>query len=64
MLDYRKKTGVAAPEEDRPMYVIGLNTPRRCEVIADALMKRGYPERVAEKVLGVNFIEALGRIWA
>ena len=64
MEDYRNKTGVAAPEEDRPMYVVGLNTPRRCEVIADALLKRGYPERVAEKVLGRNFVEALGRIWA
>jgi membrane dipeptidase len=63
MLDYRKKAGVAAPEEDRPMYVIGLNTPRRCEVIADSLMKRGYSERVAEKVLGLNFTETLGRIW-
>ena len=40
-----------------------LKTPRRCEVIADALLKRGYPERVAEKVLGRNFVEALGRIW-
>ena len=29
MEDYRHKTGVAAPEEDRPMYVEGLNTPRR-----------------------------------
>lgn len=62
--EYRKKTGVAAPEEDRPMYVIGLNTNRRTEVIADALLKRGYPPRVAEKVLGRNFIDALGRIWA
>ena len=59
----RKATGVAAPEEDRPMYVIGLNTNRRTEVIADALLKRGYPPRVAEKVLGRNFIDALGRIW-
>jgi membrane dipeptidase len=60
----RQKTGVAAPEEDRPMYVIGLNTPRRSEVIADALLKRGYSERVAEKVLGRNFADALTRIWA
>jgi membrane dipeptidase len=59
----RQKTGVAAPEEDRPMYVIGLNTPRRSEVIADALLKRGYSARVAEKVLGSNFVDALGRIW-
>ena len=62
-VEYRKKTGVAAPEEDRPMYVIGLNTPRRSEVIADALLKRGYSARVAEKVLGANFVGALGRIW-
>ena len=64
MEDERQKAGVAAPEEDRPMYVIGLNTPRRSEVIADALLKRGYSERIAEKVLGANFIDALGRIWA
>ncbi len=62
-VEYRKKTGVAAPEEDRPMYVIGLNTPRRGEIIADALLKRGYSQRVAEKVLGANFVAALTRIW-
>ena len=45
------------------MYVVGLNTPRRSEVIADALLKRGYSARVAEKVLGANFVGALGRIW-
>jgi membrane dipeptidase len=59
----RIKAGVAAPEEDRPLYVEGLNTPRRSEVIADALLKRGYKARVAEKVLGLNFTDALGRIW-
>jgi membrane dipeptidase len=60
---YRQKAGLAAPEEDRPLYVIGLNTPRRSETIADALLKRGYSVRVAEKVLGLNFTNALGRIW-
>lgn len=64
MEDYRHKTGVAAAEEDRPMYVIGLNTARRCEVIADALLRRGYSSRVAEKVIGANFVAALGQIWA
>jgi membrane dipeptidase len=63
MEDYRHKTGVAAPEEDRPMYVEGLNTPRRIEIIADALLKRGYPARVAENVAGGNFTAALARIW-
>lgn len=61
--EHRRTSGLAAPGEDRPPYVIGLNTPRRCEVIADALLKRGYPSRVAEKVLGRNFVAAFGRIW-
>ncbi|HWY16100.1 MAG TPA: membrane dipeptidase [Rhizomicrobium sp.] len=61
--EHRRKTGLAAPGEDRPPYVIGLNTPRRSEIIADALLKRGYGVPVAEKVLGVNFTNALGRIW-
>jgi membrane dipeptidase len=63
MEDHRHAIGVAAPEEDRPMYVEGLNTAHRSEVIADALLRRGYPARVAEKVLGSNFVGALGRIW-
>jgi membrane dipeptidase len=61
--DRRTATGVAAPEEDRPLYVEGLNHPRRCETIADALLKRGYSERVTEKVLGLNFVNALTEIW-
>jgi membrane dipeptidase len=63
-VEARKKAGVSAPGEDRPPYVIGLNNPRRCEVICDALLKRGYSERVAEKVLGLNFARALTDIWA
>jgi membrane dipeptidase len=61
--EHRQKAGLAAPGEDRLPYVIGLNTPRRSEIIADALLKRGYPARVAEKVIGLNFVGAFGRIW-
>lgn len=61
--EQRQKSGLAAPEEDRPTYVVGLNTPRRIEVIADALLKRGYPTRVTEKVVGGNFVRAFGEIW-
>lgn len=61
--DARHKAGVAAPEEDRPLYVIGLNTPLKSEIIADALLKRGYSERVAEKVLGLNFTNGLKAGW-
>jgi membrane dipeptidase len=59
----RKAAGVSAPGEDRPPYVEGLNTPLRCEVIADALLKKGYPARVAEKVLGANFVRFFSEGW-
>ena len=59
----RQKSGLAAPEEDRPTYVVGLNTPRRIEVIADQLLKRGYSPRVVEKVVGANFVRVFGEIW-
>jgi len=59
----RQKAGLAAPEEDRPTYVIGLNNPRKIEVITDQLLKRGYPARTAEKVIGANFARVFGEIW-
>lgn len=61
--DQRQKSGLAAPEEDRPTYVIGLNGPRRIEVITDQLLKRGYSVSAAEKVIGANFRRVLGEIW-
>jgi membrane dipeptidase len=60
----RRAAGLAAPEEDRPPYVLGLNVPRRMEIIADRLLKRGYSAAVAEKVLGVNFARVFTQIWA
>lgn len=62
-VEYRKTQGIGAPEEDRPIFIEGLNNSRRCEVIADALLRRGYPIRVAEKVLGANFVRTFIDIW-
>jgi membrane dipeptidase len=59
----RQKAGLAAPEEDRPTYVEGLNTPRKIEVITDQLLKRGYTARSAEKIIGANFVRVFGEIW-
>jgi membrane dipeptidase len=59
----RQKSGLAAPEEDRPPYVVGLNIPRKIELIADQLLKLGYPTRVAEKIVGANFARVLKEIW-
>jgi membrane dipeptidase len=62
-LEHRRAAGLSAPEEDRPTYVVGLNTPRRIEIIADQLLKRGYSARVTEKVVGANFARVLTQIW-
>jgi membrane dipeptidase len=62
-VEERRARGVSAPEEDRPAYTVGLNVPTRCEVIADALLKQGFPSRVTEKVLGENFIRVFTGSW-
>jgi membrane dipeptidase len=59
----RKAEGVAAPGEDRPTYIPDLNTPRKMEFIADALLKRGHKTSVVEKVMGMNFKRVFGEIW-
>jgi Zn-dependent dipeptidase, microsomal dipeptidase homolog len=63
VLEARKASGMAAPEEDRMPYTEGLNRADRTLVIADALLRHGYSERVTEKVLGANFVRAFREIW-
>ena len=59
----RRAAGLSAPEEDRPPYVIGLDVPRRIEIIADRLLRRGYSAAATEKVLGANFARVFTQIW-
>jgi membrane dipeptidase len=59
----RKADGIAAPGEDRPTYIPDLNTPRKMELIADALLKPGHKSGVVEKILGNNFKRVFGEIW-
>jgi membrane dipeptidase len=59
----RKADGIAAPGEDRPTYIPDLNTPRKIELIADALLKRGHKSGSVEKILGGNFKRVFGEIW-
>ena len=59
----RRRQGVGAPGENRPPWIPDINTPRKLERVADALLKHGYSARVAEKVLGLNFSRALKEIW-
>ena len=59
----RAKGGVAAPDEDRPLYIPDLNHPRRLEAIAERLAARGHAATVIEKVIGGNFQRAFRDIW-
>jgi membrane dipeptidase len=60
----RKADGIAAPGEDRPTYIPDLNTTRKMELIADALLKRGHKTTAVEKILGANFRRVFGEIWS
>nr|WP_276508903.1 membrane dipeptidase [Sphingomonas insulae] len=59
----RKARGIAAPGEERPPFVVGMNTPNRAEVVAEALAAKRVPWRVIEKVLGGNWLSAFERSW-
>jgi membrane dipeptidase len=63
-VEERRVAGVGAPEEGRPPYVVGLNEPNRPELIANALMKRGYSWSIAEKVLGRNLLRVFRDTWS
>lgn len=59
----RRKAGVGAPGENRPPYIPDINTPRKLERVADAMLQHGYSGRVTEKVLGLNFSRVFKEIW-
>ena len=59
----RAAAGVAAPGEGRPPFVTGLNRPDRPELIARALLDRGQPIRIVEKILGRNFQRVFAQTW-
>ncbi len=59
----RKASGVGAPGEGPPPFVIGLNRPDRYAVIADALRRKGYSARIIDKILGENFRRVFRQTW-
>lgn len=59
----RKASGVGAPGEGPPPFVIGLNRPDRYRVIADALVRHGCKGRVIDKILGLNFQRVFAETW-
>jgi membrane dipeptidase len=62
--DARRKAGIGAPGENRPPYIPDINTPRKLQLVTDAMLKKGYGERTIEKVLGLNFRRVFEEIWS
>ncbi len=61
----RRAAGISAPGEDENVfnYVPDLNSPRRMELVADAMAKAGHSSVRIEKVLGGNWMRLLGEVW-
>jgi membrane dipeptidase len=64
-VERRKAAGIAAPGEDPNVYffVPDLNTPRRLEKIADALLTRKHSESRVDKIIGGNFVRLMQDVW-
>ena len=59
----RKDTGVAAPGEGPPPYVVGLNGPHKMLAIATELTKRGVKPSAVDKIVGQNFARVFAEAW-
>jgi membrane dipeptidase len=61
----RRKRGISAPgeREDAFTFVPDLNTPKRFEMIASLLSKRGHSDTQVTKILGGNFNRLFTEVW-
>jgi membrane dipeptidase len=65
IIQYRRRTNTGAPgeAEDVFTYVEDFNSPRRMELIAAAMSRRGHSDARIEKVLGKNWLRVLKDTW-
>lgn len=61
----RRQLGISAPGETEDVftYVPEFNSPRRLDLIADALAKAGHTSAQIEKIIGGNWMRLLGAVW-
>jgi len=61
----RRQMGISAPGESEDVftYVPEFNSPRRLDLIADALASAGHSSARIEKILGANWMRLLGAVW-
>lgn len=61
----RRRAGIMAPGEDEHVfnYVADLNSPRRMDLIADALARAGHGSSRIAKIVGGNWRRLFGEVW-
>ena len=61
----RRQAGISAPGEAADVfnYVPEFNSPRRMELIANALARAGFKAARIEKIIGANWLRLLGEVW-
>jgi len=61
----RQQMGISAPGESEDVftYVPEFNSPRRLDLIADALSSAGHSSSRIEKIIGGNWMRLLGAVW-
>lgn len=64
-VERRIKAGISAPGETpkRPPFIAELNSERRMEMIAFRLSRKGYNDRIIEKVIGMNLFNLYRKVW-
>ena len=64
-VEERRRLGISAPGENLDVYtfVPDLNAPRRFEIIAHHLQKRGHSDDRIAKILGGNFARLFAESW-
>jgi membrane dipeptidase len=56
LAELKREEGAQVVDDDLPYFIDELNGPRRMEVVADGLAKRGLPARDVERVMGGNLL--------
>ena len=64
-VEARQKAGVSAPGESADVLTLvpEYNDPLRFKHLADDLVRRGWPSRRVEKLLGANFARLFAEVW-
>ncbi len=64
-VEARQKAGVSAPGESADVFTLvpEYNDPLRFQHLADDLVRRGWPSRRVEKLLGANFARLFAEVW-